>query len=215
MVIISHRGYWKDPKEKNLLAAFQRSFSLGYGTETDIRDFAGKILVSHDLPSGNEMTLDALLRMVTNYRQTVPFTIALNVKSDGMAITVRNQLEKFGEKIDAFVFDMAVPDLREYLNQGFKVFTRLSEVEPSPAYLEKCEGVWIDAFDSIWYDASTLRELLAQGKRLALVSPELHNRDPFELWPMLKSFHKSENLILCTDLPEQADNYFKGYVSNG
>ena len=34
MMILSHRGYWK---EKNLPIAFERSFSLGFGTETDYK----------------------------------------------------------------------------------------------------------------------------------------------------------------------------------
>lgn len=35
MIILSHRGYWKETHEKNLPIAFERSFSLGFGTETD------------------------------------------------------------------------------------------------------------------------------------------------------------------------------------
>ena len=38
MIIISHRGYWKDAAEKNRPVAFARSFDLGYGTETDVRE---------------------------------------------------------------------------------------------------------------------------------------------------------------------------------
>ena len=38
MQVISHRGYWKAASEKNTQTAFKRSFSLGYGTETDVRD---------------------------------------------------------------------------------------------------------------------------------------------------------------------------------
>ncbi len=38
MIILSHRGYWKEVSEKNKPIAFERSFSLGLGTETYIRD---------------------------------------------------------------------------------------------------------------------------------------------------------------------------------
>jgi hypothetical protein len=38
MEILSHRGYWKIESKKNKLYAFERSFSYGFGVETDIRD---------------------------------------------------------------------------------------------------------------------------------------------------------------------------------
>ena len=66
MIILSHRGYWKKPDEKNLEVAFRRSFDLGYGTETDIRDCAGKILISHDMPKGDEMTFEHFLGLVAS-----------------------------------------------------------------------------------------------------------------------------------------------------
>ncbi len=52
MIILSHRGYWKSEEERNQEVAFHRSFDLGYGTETDIRDIQGKLVISHDMPQG-------------------------------------------------------------------------------------------------------------------------------------------------------------------
>ena len=67
MRIISHRGYWNTPAEKNTIHAFQRSFALGFGTETDIRDLKGELVISHDMPIGDEIRfedfLDFLLRL--------------------------------------------------------------------------------------------------------------------------------------------------------
>jgi len=49
MKILSHRGYWKTVSEKNTpAAAFERSFSPRFGTETDIRDYAGGLVFPHD-----------------------------------------------------------------------------------------------------------------------------------------------------------------------
>lgn len=52
MQILSHRGFWKEPKEKNSIAAIDGSFREGFGLETDVRDlFVGgvsEIVVSHD-----------------------------------------------------------------------------------------------------------------------------------------------------------------------
>ncbi|HDG1702299.1 TPA: hypothetical protein PFE33_004667, partial [Kluyvera ascorbata] len=39
--------------EKNTQTAFERSFSLGFGTETDIRDFGGELVISHDIADQN------------------------------------------------------------------------------------------------------------------------------------------------------------------
>lgn len=49
MIVLSHRGYWKNSLEKNKFVAFERSFSMGFGTETDIRDFNGELVISHDI----------------------------------------------------------------------------------------------------------------------------------------------------------------------
>ena len=48
MLIISHRGYWGQNVNKNTKDAFKRSFNLGFGTETDIRDHDGTLVISHD-----------------------------------------------------------------------------------------------------------------------------------------------------------------------
>ena len=61
MKILSHRGYWKAPIEKNTREAFVRSFALGFGTETDIRDYMGELVISHDIPRGGEINFDAFL----------------------------------------------------------------------------------------------------------------------------------------------------------
>ena len=63
MEIISHRGYWKSVKEKNTEIAFSRSFALNYGTETDLRDCLGKLVISHDMPNGNEIYFDEFLSL--------------------------------------------------------------------------------------------------------------------------------------------------------
>ena len=59
MIVLSHRGYWKTAVEKNTPTAFKRSFELGFGTETDVRDRNGELVISHDMPNGSEITLAA------------------------------------------------------------------------------------------------------------------------------------------------------------
>jgi hypothetical protein len=79
MKILCHRGYWKEPSEKNSDTALRRGFSLGLGTETDIRDLNGELVISHDPAKPGVLTFADLLSM------TPPNALlALNVKSDGL-----------------------------------------------------------------------------------------------------------------------------------
>ena len=48
MKILSHRGYWKEEKEKNTIDAVRKAFDHGFGIESDIRDLDGKLVISHN-----------------------------------------------------------------------------------------------------------------------------------------------------------------------
>jgi glycerophosphoryl diester phosphodiesterase len=203
MIILSHRGYWKTATEKNQPVAFARSFELGFGTETDVRDRNGVLVISHDMPSGTEITLDSFLDIFGD--SGIP--LAMNVKADGLAAALHAAMSARGVK-DWFVFDMAVPDMRSYLTAGIPVFTRMSEVEKDPVWLEQSAGIWLDAFHGTWYDRSLIENMLSRGKRVCVVSAELHGRDSQQQWDMLRALRGHENLLLCTDYPEQARTFF-------
>lgn len=202
MKVLSHRGYWKTATEKNTLVAFERSFGLGFGTETDVRDLAGKLVISHDMPGSDAMPLDTFLDLLTD----PGMPLAMNIKADGLATDLARHFASRG--LDWFVFDMSVPDLRMHLNAGNPVFVRMSEVERDPAWLEEAQGVWLDAFGSEWYDVALIRDLLDSGKRVCIVSPELHRRDHGPLWDMLLPLAGRAGLMLCTDFPELAQSKF-------
>lgn len=202
MKILSHRGYWKTPEEKNTEIAFQRSFGLGYGTETDVRDVAGKLVISHDMPKGDEMSFEEFLRLTGDR----PLPLALNIKADGLASAMYKALR--GSPHEWFVFDASIPDMRQHLNAGNPVYARMSEVERTPAWLSACEGIWLDAFEDIWYEQEDIATLLRRGKRVCVVSPELHKRDHVPLWHMISAFKDASNLMICTDIPEDASAFF-------
>ena len=48
--IIAHRGFWKIESEKNTMLALERAIENGFGFETDLRDYAGKLVISHNPP---------------------------------------------------------------------------------------------------------------------------------------------------------------------
>ena len=212
MKIISHRGYWLNVGEKNTLRAFERSFEHGFGTETDIRDSLGRLVISHDIPSGKEQEFAEFLACAESAtNDNNPLTLALNIKADGLAQILTKELAKTSQ-LDCFVFDMAIPDMRQYLAQGIPVFTRMSEVERHPAYLDEAAGVWLDAFVNEWYDNSIIQTLMNLGKRVCIVSPELHGRPYLNQWDRLSVWGHTEQVILCTDKPEEANVYFEKFL---
>lgn len=206
MQIISHRGYWQKPEEKNSQAAFVRSFSLGFGTETDVRDHHSQLVISHDPPSGKVLTLDELLELAAPSH----LPLAINVKADGLASEIRHTMNRYNYQ-NWFVFDMSIPDLRAQLAVGNPSFVRMSEVESMPAYLHAAAGVWLDAFESDEWRIGALQQLAETDIRTCIVSPELHHRDYLNFWKSLKVSGISQNnkIILCTDFPETASQFFE------
>jgi hypothetical protein len=186
--ILSHRGYWRSSEEKNLRTAFERSFSLGFGTETDLRDLYKKLVVSHDIPDESAMTGSEFFEIYRQYSSEL--TLALNV------------------------FDMSVPDGLQYIKQGgFNVFTRQSEYEKEPSFYDQAQGVWMDMFVNDWIEEKDIEKHLEKGKKICIVSPDLHKRNYLPFWEKLSkmSVAESKNLMLCTDFPEEAKKLFYGY----
>mgnify|MGYP006075220631 CR=1 FL=1 len=50
--------------EKNMVVAFQRSLELGFGIETDLRDYNGEIVISHDIADKNSMRFSDFMKLV-------------------------------------------------------------------------------------------------------------------------------------------------------
>jgi glycerophosphoryl diester phosphodiesterase len=208
MEIISHRGHWKAPTEKNQPEAFVRSFAGGFGVETDVRDSGGALVISHDLPMGGEMPLESFFALYVKHGQ--PGTLALNIKADGLQESLRKSLDQFGIQ-RYFLFDMSVPDLLVSTRSGLTCFTRESEFEPKPLSLyAQASGVWMDCFDSDWITEAAIEPHLKAGKSVCLVSPELHRRPYLSVWEKYKAVaRKAEHrLMLCTDHPLEAKEFF-------
>lgn len=216
MEILAHRGWWIDPTEKNAVSAFMRALNCGYGIETDIRDCAGTLVVSHDQPApstnGNPlMTLDQFLDLYLTY-QGRP-TLALNIKADGLAAPLRAAL--VARNITSyFVFDMSVPDTLGYLNQGMPVYTRHSEFETGSILDLRACGRWLDAFEASYVTPDSIVATLESGSFAAIVSPELHRKPHLGAWAVWRDMlaqlptERSSRVLLCTDFPDQAQKFF-------
>lgn len=212
MIVISHRGYWKSLQEKNSEAAFIRSFKLDLGTETDLRDFNGEIVISHDIPDASCMSFQHLLELYKKYTSTNP-PLALNVKADGLQEKVNGILEKLDIE-NYFFFDMALPDSLAYFKNDLNAFVRYSEYESLNKLYDLSKGVWLDGFEKDLVEENLLQKILSDGKKVCIVSPELHNRNHLVSWEKYKKFnhklHSSSDLIICTDYPEECMEFFNG-----
>lgn len=208
MQILSHRGYWKTLEEKNTPAAFERSFSLGFGTETDFRDCNAQLVIAHDIPSPGALLAEVCFESLSRHNRHLP--LAVNIKADGLQKLLKDSLDRHGIT-NYFLFDMSVPDAVSSIKAGLRVFTRQSDVEPVPAFYSQAAGVWMDAFaDDTWLTPSAIAAHLDSGKHVCLVSPELHNRPHLAFWERLleSPLVKDDRLLLCSDIPEQARLFF-------
>ena len=203
MKILCHRGFWRNINEKNTLEALKRAISAGYGFESDVRDYCGHLVISHDIANENSPALDDILSILSD-----KFCFAINIKADGLANLLKNSLEKHSLE-NYFAFDMSIPQMLSYRDAKIKFFTRQSEFEPIPALYETCAGVWLDSFISDeWITLELIKKHISEGKKVCIVSPELHNRDFKEFWARLTPI-KELNWYLCTDLPIEAEKFFK------
>lgn len=199
--ILAHRGLWKSPGEKNSLAALTLALRQGFGLETDVRDCAGELVISHDPPLAGALPLRALLEEYRSLKASS--TLALNIKADGLAQPLRMLLQEYGVE-NYFVFDMSVPDMLAYVRNEMPLYSRLSELEPQVALLDRCAGIWLDAFHGDWYDAATISRFLNAGLAVCVVSPELHRRGKDNVWNLLRQVTSpTSQLVCCTDHPEE------------
>tara|TARA_R110001606_G_scaffold372916_1_gene530153 strand:- start:54 stop:686 length:633 start_codon:yes stop_codon:yes gene_type:complete len=208
MNIISHRGYWKKLSEKNQKIAFEQSFKLYLGTETDVRDYKGELVISHDIADENCISLNEFFEIYNKYDDALP--LALNVKSDGLQVELKKLLDKHNI-INYFVFDMAVPDALQYLKVGVNTFTRESEYEKEPSFYDEACGIWLDEFNGHWIDKKVIERHIKNKKKICIVSPDLHKREYKKEWSHYKKIEKElciKDLMICTDLVEEAMEFF-------
>lgn len=200
LTILAHRGWWLKEEEKNTKAAFIRAFENGFGIETDLRDVCGKIVISHNMPKGDEISFEEVLQILDG--RNLP--LALNIKADGQADEIKRLLAKYNHT-NYFCFDMSIPEMVYQHKVGLKVFTGISDIVPNPIMFQEAEGVWLDCFNSDWFGAEEILAIQKQGKKVCVVSPDLHKREFKPIWAKYKNV---ENLMVCTDYPQDAKEFF-------
>ena len=213
MHVLAHRGYWLEAAEQNTFGAFERALAAGFGIETDIRDAAGQLVISHDIPRTPVQPLERLLAL---YRRLQAATyLAFNIKADGLWSLLQSQLHEYGIT-QYFVFDMSIPDTIPYLRSGMNVFSRHSDYEKEACFYADVKGVWLDQFQSNWIGQESIAWHTNNQKSVCIVSPELHKRDYAQAWPTYRSARSSllgtpagdPCVMLCTDHPLAAKRFF-------
>jgi hypothetical protein len=205
VLILAHRGYWGSNITKNSMPSFKKALKKGYGIETDIRDSDGVLVISHNIPTGNENKLEELLYHYKSHGYNS--TLALNIKSDGLSEDLGLLINKCGIE-NYFVFDMSIPDTIPYFTNKTNVYTRHSDIETSPLLYEESSGIWLDMFFGDWVAESTINYHIESGKRVCVVSPELHNRKYHNFWKKLKAMNLIGEIMICTDYPNEAERFF-------
>ena len=118
MRILAHRGLWSAPEEKNTLTSFSRAFENGFGIETDVRDYCGKLVVSHDIATEQSEPFAKVLDIYNQFNSNE--ILAVNIKADGIQNLLSRDLQNYS--IDNyFVFDMSIPEQVVYHKQNFNV----------------------------------------------------------------------------------------------
>ena len=216
--ILAHRGLWHDEKEKNTKAALQNALTLGFGIETDLRDWNENIVLSHDIPKNNSSNLD--LRWLFDFyvSNNCSGCLALNIKADGLGCEIKKLIDLY-QIANYFIFDMSVPDLILNKDLNLNQFCRSSEFENAIKLLPYTKGVWVDKFNGLSYEIEDLRQLIEAFPSAAIVSPELHGSSIIQSkidWHTVKQICTSNEAItpifLCTDFPEEAYAFINGKI---
>lgn len=185
--------------------ALVRAASFGFSIETDLRDMNGSLVISHDPASQTAVSASLALEAIFD-AASAPIVLALNVKSDGLAPLLGPLLDSFASH-SGFLFDMSIPQLVVYARSNLPVAIRVSEFEPfRPELLEQLGGlprrIWLDSFNSDWWLKHEEINDLALTSTLMIVSPEIHGRNPRQVWDwFISATRRGADVYLCTDEP--------------
>lgn len=210
MKILAHRGYWNENISSNSPEALRQALENGYGFESDVRDYLGKMVIAHNIADKFAQDAETVFKWLQEFEDKYCF--AINIKADGLKDILKEFISRYSIT-NYFLFDMSVPQMVEFREYGLRYFTRQSEVEPEPYMYEDAAGVWIDGFWSIeWITEELLTQHIKNNKFVCLVSPDLHGKKDYKIfWEKLNGFNLDFNrVMLCTDHPDEAREYFYG-----
>ena len=80
------------------------------------------------------------------------------------------------------------------------------------ALYERAAGVWMDAFESDWFSREVIEKHLAAGKMVAVISPEIHGRDPAAVWKTLRGLADGKAAAAATAATPSVMRRVKGDI---
>jgi len=165
-----------------------------FGAEIDVRDYDGELVLSHDIPNQKSQKLENFLNFFPENK-----LLAINVKSCGIEKKLSFLLNS--KNIDYFAFDFSVPYLLNALEQKIVCALRLSEYEKE--IFQGPKWIWLDSFNSIWFDEKYVESLKKMNYMISIVSPELHERTDNIEYTKIQSLVDCDLIdAICTDVPE-------------
>jgi len=164
-----------------------------FGLEIDIHNYNNKLVLAHDYPNEQSIKLEDFITHIPKNS-----LLAINIKNEEVEAELKIILSR-SKTTNYFTFDWPVTSLRNAINHDLNCAFRLSEYEKD--IVPNCPWVWLDSFNGIWYDADFLISLKKSGIKLAIVSPELHNREA-DISKVKDIVNAVKVDAMCTDIPE-------------
>ncbi len=164
-----------------------------FGLEIDIHNYNNKLVLAHDHPNEQSIKLEDFITHIPKNS-----LLAINIKNEEVEVELKIILSR-SKTTNYFTFDWPVTSLRNAINHDLNCAFRLSEYEKD--IVPNCPWVWLDSFNGIWYDADFLISLKKSGIKLAIVSPELHNREA-DISKVKDIVNAVKVDAMCTDIPE-------------
>lgn len=186
VAILAHRGNTTGPDRaaENGLAAIGRALRLGWGLEIDIRRAPdGRFYVSHDAVAfATAAPADGVCALLRAHPRA---QVALNVKELGDEAALIDFLDHQGVLPQCCLFDMELLEdapgttARAFraLHPTVAIAARVSDRgEPIAQALgiDVAQTIWLDEFDGPWATRADVDRLKAAGRRVWMVSPDLH-----------------------------------------
>ena len=164
-----------------------------FGLEIDIHNYNNKLVLAHDHPNEQSIKLEDFITHIPKNS-----LLAINIKNEEVEAELKIILSR-SKTTNYFTFDWPVTSLHNAINHDLNCAFRLSEYEKN--IVPNCPWVWLDSFNGIWYDADFLISLKKSGIKLAIVSPELHNREA-DISKVKDIVNAVKVDAMCTDIPE-------------
>ena len=166
------------------------------GVEVDIRDYNGRLCMTHDSFSEGE----DLNTFLAHYCHS---QIIFNTKCDGLESEILRLAEKHNVT-NYFFLDTALPTLVKLSGRGIRnAAVRFSEYEPlefTMRFAGLVDWVWIDCFTHLPLDQQTYSALHSQF-RICIVSPELQGHGRSKIAEFRQHLSAMPPDAVCTDFP--------------